>query len=102
MRAIAQHHVEQDARLKSGEAAEAALVDGRFPEAQRDFEEAIAECRARGDIVGAGEAMVRLARTYWFRGETDRKRTLLAQAVELLTPLAERGNAGAQLKHGII
>jgi class 3 adenylate cyclase/tetratricopeptide (TPR) repeat protein len=76
-----------------GKAAEAALVDGRFPEAQRDFEEAIAECRARGDTVGAGEAMVRLARTYWFRGETDTKRTLLARAVELL----EREPPGREL-----
>ena len=76
-----------------GKAAEAALVDGRLSEAQRDFEEAIAEFRARGETVGAGEAMVRLARTYWFRGETDRKRTLLAQAIELL----EREPPGREL-----
>lgn len=65
-------------------AAEAALVGGRLAEAQRDFEGAIGEFRARGDVLGAGEAMVRLARTCWFRGETDRKRALLAQAIELL------------------
>ena len=64
--------------------AEAALVGGRLSEAQRDFEEAIVEFRTQGEILGAGEAMVRLARTYWFRGETDRKRALLAQAIELL------------------
>jgi predicted ATPase/class 3 adenylate cyclase len=64
--------------------AEAALMSGRLSEAQRDFEEAIVEFRAQEDSRGAGEAMVRLARTYWFRGETDRKRALLAQAIELL------------------
>ena len=76
-----------------GKAAEAALVGGRLSEAQRDFEEAIAEFRARGETLGAGEAMVRLARTYWFRGETDRKRALLAQAIELL----EREPPGREL-----
>jgi len=64
--------------------AEAALVGGRLSEAQHDLEEAIAEFRTQEEIRGAGEAMVRLARTYWFRGETDRKRALLAQAIELL------------------
>jgi class 3 adenylate cyclase/tetratricopeptide (TPR) repeat protein len=76
-----------------GKTAEAALVGGRLSEAQRDFEEAIVEFRAQGDILGAGEAMVRLARTYWFRGETDRKRALLAQAIELL----EREPPGREL-----
>jgi class 3 adenylate cyclase/tetratricopeptide (TPR) repeat protein len=76
-----------------GKTAEAALVGGRLAEAQRDFEEAIAEFRAQGEILGAGEAMVRLARTYWFRGETDRKRALLAQAIELL----ERQPPGREL-----
>jgi class 3 adenylate cyclase/tetratricopeptide (TPR) repeat protein len=73
--------------------AEAALVRGGLSEAQRDFEEAIGEFRAQGESLGAGEAMVRLARTYWFRGETDRKRALLAQAVELL----EREPPGREL-----
>ena len=76
-----------------GQTAEAALVGGRLSEAQRDFEEAIDEFRARGETRGAGETMVRLARTYWFRGETDRKRTLLAQAIELL----EREPPGREL-----
>jgi len=67
--------------------AEAALVGGRLSEAQRDFEEAIAEFRAQGDRRGAGEAMARLARTYWFRGE------ILAQAIELL----EREPPGREL-----
>ena len=73
--------------------AEAALMSGRLSEAQRDLEEAIVEFRAQGDSRGAGEAMVRLARTYWFRGETDRKRALLAQAIELL----EREPRGREL-----
>jgi class 3 adenylate cyclase/tetratricopeptide (TPR) repeat protein len=76
-----------------GKTAEAAVVGGRLSEAQRDFEEAIVEFRAQGEILGAGEAMVHLARTYWFRGETDRKRTLLAQAIELL----EREPPGREL-----
>ena len=76
-----------------GKTAEAALVGGRLSEAQRDFEEAIVEFRAQGESLGAGEAMVRLARTYWFRGETDRKRALLAQAIELL----EREPPGREL-----
>jgi class 3 adenylate cyclase/tetratricopeptide (TPR) repeat protein len=76
-----------------GKTAEAALVGGRLSEAQRDFEEAIVEFRAQGDSLGVGEAMVRLARTYWFRGETDRKRALLTQAIELL----ERESPGREL-----
>jgi class 3 adenylate cyclase/tetratricopeptide (TPR) repeat protein len=76
-----------------GKAAEAALIGGRLSEAQRDFEEAIVEFRAQGDSLGAGETMVRLARTYWFRGETDRKRVLLTQAIELL----ERERPGREL-----
>jgi class 3 adenylate cyclase/tetratricopeptide (TPR) repeat protein len=76
-----------------GKTAEAALTGGRLAEAQRDFEEAIAECQARGEVLGAGEAMVRLARTCWFRGETDRKRALLARAIELL----EREPPGREL-----
>ena len=74
-------------------AAEAALVGGRLSEAQRDFEEAIVEFRAQGETLGEGEAMVRLARTYWFRGETGRKRALLAQAIEVL----EREPPGREL-----
>jgi class 3 adenylate cyclase/tetratricopeptide (TPR) repeat protein len=74
-------------------AAVAALVAGRLSEAQRDFEEAITEFRARGEAGGAGAAMVELAGTYWFRGETDRKRALLAQAIELL----EREPPGREL-----
>jgi class 3 adenylate cyclase/tetratricopeptide (TPR) repeat protein len=76
-----------------GKTAEAALVEGRLSEAQRDFEEAIIEFRAQGDTLGTGEAMVRLARTYWFRGETDRKRALLAHAIDLL----EREPPGREL-----
>jgi class 3 adenylate cyclase/tetratricopeptide (TPR) repeat protein len=76
-----------------GKAAEAALVGGRLSEAQRDFEEAIVEFRARGETLGTGEAMVRLARTYFFRGETDRKRSLLAQSIDML----EREPPGREL-----
>ncbi len=76
-----------------GKAGEAALLGGRLSEAQSDFEEALVEFRAQGETLGAGEAMVRLARTYWFRGETDRKRALLAQAIDLL----EREPPGREL-----
>jgi class 3 adenylate cyclase/tetratricopeptide (TPR) repeat protein len=74
-------------------AAAAALVSGQLSEAQRDFDEAIGEFRARGETRGAGEAMVELASTSWFRGETDRKRALLTQAIELL----EREPPGREL-----
>jgi class 3 adenylate cyclase/tetratricopeptide (TPR) repeat protein len=84
-------HLERAGLL--GKTAEAALISGRLSEAQRDFEEAIVEFRAQGDSLGAGEAMVRLARTYFFRGETDRKRALLAQAIEVL----EREPPGREL-----
>ena len=84
-------HVDR-ARLLE-QTAESAIVGGRLAEAQRDFEEAIDEFRARGETRGAGEAMARLARTYWFRGETDRKRALLSQAIELL----EREPPGREL-----
>jgi tetratricopeptide (TPR) repeat protein len=76
-----------------GKTAESALVGGRLAEAQRDFEGAIVEFRARGETLGTGEAMVRLARTYFFRGETGRKRALLAQAIDLL----EREPPGREL-----
>src|SRR4029450_13224179 len=54
---------------------------------------AIPAFRALADSRGAGEAMVQLARTYWFRGETDRKRALLARAIEVL----EREPPGREL-----
>jgi class 3 adenylate cyclase/tetratricopeptide (TPR) repeat protein len=76
-----------------GKTAGAALVGGRLSEAQRDFEEAIVEFRAQGATLDAGEAMVRLAETYWFRGETDRKLALLAQAIDVL----EREPPGREL-----
>jgi class 3 adenylate cyclase/tetratricopeptide (TPR) repeat protein len=76
-----------------GKTAEAALISGRFSEAQRDFGEAIVEFRAQENKLGAGEAMVQLARIYWFLGATDRKRVLLAQAIELL----EQEPAGREL-----
>lgn len=73
--------------------AEAAWLAGRLAEAERGYEEAIAEFRNQGDLVSAGEAMVELVAALRDRGETSRARTLLAEAVALL----EREPPGEEL-----
>jgi predicted ATPase/class 3 adenylate cyclase len=75
--------------------AEAAFLDARFPEAERRYEEAIAELRAQGNPLGAGKAMVNLSHLQWFRGETRLARTLLDEVIELL----EREPPGPELAH---
>jgi class 3 adenylate cyclase/tetratricopeptide (TPR) repeat protein len=74
-------------------AAEAAWLAGRFPEAERRYEEAIAQLRAQGNALGVGGAMVSLSLVHGFRGETGRARVLLDQVVELL----EREPPGPEL-----
>jgi class 3 adenylate cyclase/tetratricopeptide (TPR) repeat protein len=74
-------------------AAEAAWLAGTFPEAERRYEEAIAELRAQGNALGVGEAMVSLSFVHGFRGETERARALLDEVVELL----EREPPGPEL-----
>jgi tetratricopeptide (TPR) repeat protein len=73
--------------------AGAAWLAGRLAEAERGYEEAIAEFRNQGDLVSAGEAMVELVAALRDRGETTRARALLAEAVELL----ERETPGEEL-----
>jgi class 3 adenylate cyclase/tetratricopeptide (TPR) repeat protein len=65
-------------------AAETAASDGRFEEANRDYDDAIGEFRTLGNRVGEGDAMVRLANLLWWRGETERGRMLMQKALELL------------------
>jgi class 3 adenylate cyclase/tetratricopeptide (TPR) repeat protein len=65
-------------------AAEAAALAGRYPEAEAGYVEAISDFRARGNGLRAGEALVKLGAIVRDRGEQDRARSLLAEAVELL------------------
>jgi class 3 adenylate cyclase/tetratricopeptide (TPR) repeat protein len=74
-------------------AAEAAQQAGRTVQAERLLDEAIAGFRARGDHLGAGDAMARQARVRWYRGETAQARRLVADAIALL----EREPAGPEL-----
>lgn len=71
------------ARLLVG-AGEAAHQAGELEKAARHYDLAIAEFREQGDLLGAGETMVRLSRLMWWRGDTVSGRTLLTDAVELL------------------
>ena len=76
--------------------AEAAWQGGRFLEANRVYEEAIADFEAGGDLFGAGEAKVRLADLLQVHGETVLGENVLAEAVLTLERLpASRGLASA-------
>src|SRR5215218_7639830 len=74
-------------------AAEAAQQAGRAVQAERLLDEAIEGFQARGDHLGAGDAMARQARVRWYRGETAQARRLIADAIALL----EREPAGPEL-----
>ena len=63
---------------------EAALDGGRYDEAGRTLEEAIAELRDRGDRVRLGSCLTLLATVLWDRGDTAACRERLAEAVEIL------------------
>jgi tetratricopeptide (TPR) repeat protein len=73
--------------------AETAWLAGRFSDAERYYEEAIAESREHGDLLGAGAAMAELGAAVRDRGETVRAGALLAEAVDLL----EQKPAGREL-----
>jgi predicted ATPase/class 3 adenylate cyclase len=74
-------------------AAEAAALAGRYPEAEAGYVEAISDFRAQGQHLGAGAGLVKLGAIVRDRGEQERARSLLAEAVELL----EREPPGAEL-----
>jgi class 3 adenylate cyclase/tetratricopeptide (TPR) repeat protein len=65
-------------------AAEAAALAGRYAEAEAGYIEAISDFRATGKRLRAGEALVKLGAIVRDRGEQERARSLLAEAVELL------------------
>lgn len=67
--------------LKGGEAAE---LLGSFSQSQRYIEDALSEFRRRGDLLGAGEALTRLAFVMWSVGDTLEARRIWGQAIELL------------------
>jgi len=69
---------------------------GRFEEAERAYEEAIAIATAAGATREAGDAMVGLASVLWHRGETARSRHILDDGIRLLEaggPSQELGRA---------
>jgi len=72
--------------------AEACLDGGRYEEAERLYNEAVAGFRERGDIVGLGASLDRLATVQWERGDAA-WRERLAEAVEIL----ERQPPGPEL-----
>lgn len=82
---------------KTGEAAARA---GRFAEAESAYTEAIAELRALGDPLGAGDTMVKLSNMLWRRGETSVSRDILGKAMALLQeerPSVELVNAFTEM-----
>jgi class 3 adenylate cyclase/tetratricopeptide (TPR) repeat protein len=71
--------------------AEAARQAGRHAEARSALEEAAAEFRAQGDLIGASRTMTALANVLWHMGD-PRAREVAAEAVALLgsgLPVAE-------------
>jgi tetratricopeptide (TPR) repeat protein len=72
--------------------ADACLDGGRYEEAERLYGEAVARFRDRGDLVGLGASLDRLATALWERGD-GAWRARLAEAVEVL----ERRSPGPEL-----
>jgi tetratricopeptide (TPR) repeat protein len=67
--------------------ADAVRTAGRQADAAAALEEAIASFRSRGEVQGAARAMTILANVFYQLGDT-RGRDVVAEAVELLEPLA--------------
>jgi class 3 adenylate cyclase/tetratricopeptide (TPR) repeat protein len=63
---------------------ETAAQAGRFGEAEEAYAEAIHESRVLGDLLCAGDAMVKFSNLLWRRGEVSRSRQILAEAIALL------------------
>ena len=76
--------------LRTGHAA---YQQGLYEEAQRDIEEAIRGCRGRGDTRGAGDALAKLPRVLWIRGDTAGALAAAREAIDVL----ERDAPGPEL-----
>jgi class 3 adenylate cyclase/tetratricopeptide (TPR) repeat protein len=76
-------------------AGSAALVSGRFDEADDDLRRAVELFTRYGDEVGAADATVMLARSRFERGDIDGEEPLLHRAIEVL----EAHPAGPALAH---
>lgn len=79
---------------------ETAARAGRFGAAEKAYSEAIAELRLMGDLLGAGDTMVKLSNLLWRRGEASRTREILGKAIALLEqeqPSVELVNAYAEM-----
>jgi class 3 adenylate cyclase/tetratricopeptide (TPR) repeat protein len=64
--------------------AEALQEQGRLPEAEHAFEEAVSALRAAGEERGAAVASIGLGRALWRHGKTARARELTEEAVRFL------------------
>jgi tetratricopeptide (TPR) repeat protein len=91
LRTTAANHPERAKVL--AKAAEAARQTNRVGQAEQLFSQAIAEFQARGDRLGAGDAMVQQAKLFWQQGETARSRSTVVAALDLL----EREPPGREL-----
>jgi class 3 adenylate cyclase/tetratricopeptide (TPR) repeat protein len=76
-------------------AGTAALVGGRFDEADEDLRRAVEAFAQRDDEIGAADATVMLARSRFERGDIDGGEPLLTRAIDVL----ERHAPGPELAH---
>jgi class 3 adenylate cyclase/tetratricopeptide (TPR) repeat protein len=67
-----------------GRLGEALQEQGRLPESEQVYEEAIAALRGAGDERGAAVVGVGLGRALWRHGKTERARVLTEDAIEVL------------------
>jgi class 3 adenylate cyclase/tetratricopeptide (TPR) repeat protein len=65
-------------------AAEMSVRAGGFTDAEEAYLEAIREFKTKGDVLAAGDVMIKLSNLHWFRGEAAQCRALLNEAVDLL------------------
>jgi class 3 adenylate cyclase/tetratricopeptide (TPR) repeat protein len=95
----------QDHAAVLAKAAESEWLGGRFSEAERDYQEAIAALRAQGDSLAAADAMVSLALATWFRGKTAQSRRLMEEVVQMLErepPRPELAHAYSQIARDML
>jgi class 3 adenylate cyclase/tetratricopeptide (TPR) repeat protein len=82
---------------RSGETAARA---GRFSEAEEEYSEAISELRSLGELLPAGDTMVKSSNMLWRRGEISRSRRVLGEGIALLErepPSVELANAYTEM-----